>query len=180
VAGLALAIVVGNQESSREGQPLSSGAARLVTLRSNRYAYWRVALRAFGDEPLRGVGAGGWSGYWLRYRTVSEAARDAHSLPLQTAAELGVIGLLMLAAFLAGVARAAYRAHQRAPVLAAGPIAAVVVYIAHSPLDWDWQMPAVTLVALAAAGALLAMADPRPLRPSLVTTPGGPTLPTGP
>ncbi|HEY5396042.1 MAG TPA: O-antigen ligase family protein [Trebonia sp.] len=161
LAGLALAIVVGNQESSRESQSLSSGASRLVTLRSNRYAYWRVALRAFGDEPVRGVGAGGWSVYWLRYRTVSEAAQDAHSLPLQTAAELGVIGLLMLAAFIAGVARAAYRAHQRAPVLAVGPIAVIVVYIAHAPLDWDWQMPAVTLVAIAAAGALLALADPR-------------------
>ena len=112
-AGLALAIVVGNQESSRQTQSLSSGASRLVTLRSNRYAYWRVALRAFGDEPLRGVGAGGWSVYWLRDRTVFEAAQDAHSLPLQTAAELGVVGLALLAAFLAGVALAAARGRAR-------------------------------------------------------------------
>ena len=167
VAGLALAIVVGNQESSRQAQSLSTGASRLVTLRSNRYAYWRVALRAFGDEPLRGVGAGGWSVYWLRDRTVSEAAKDAHSLPLQTLAELGVIGLALLAAFLAGIVLAARRAQRAAPALAAGPIAGVVVYIAHSPLDWDWQMPALTLVALVLAGALLALADrtsPRPAR----------------
>jgi hypothetical protein len=158
VAGLALAILVGNEESSRQAQSLSSGASRLVTLRSNRYAYWRVALRAFGDEPLRGVGAGGWSVYWLRYRTVFEAAADAHSLPLQTAAELGVVGLALLAAFLAGVALAAARALRAAPMLAAGPVAAVVVYIAHAPLDWDWQMPALTLVAVVLAGALLALA----------------------
>ena len=44
-------------------------------------------MRAFADEPLRGVGAGGWSVYWLRYRTVDEFAQDAHSLPLQTLAE---------------------------------------------------------------------------------------------
>jgi O-antigen ligase/polysaccharide polymerase Wzy-like membrane protein len=157
VAGLALAILVGNEESSRQAQSLSSGASRLVTLRSNRYAYWRVALRAFGDEPLRGVGAGGWSVYWLRYRTVFEAAADAHSLPLQTAAELGVVGLALLAAFLAGVALAAARAMRAAPMLAAGPVAAVVVYIAHAPLDWDWQMPALTLVAVVLAGALLAI-----------------------
>jgi O-Antigen ligase len=165
VAGLALAIVVGNGESSRQAQSLSTGASRLVTLRSNRYAYWRVALRAFGDEPLRGVGAGGWSVYWLRERTVSEAARDAHSLPLQTLAELGVIGLALLAAFLAGIALAAGRAGRMAPALAAGPIAGVVAYIAHSPLDWDWQMPALTLVAMVLSGALLALAErpgPRP------------------
>jgi O-antigen ligase len=161
VAGLALAIVVGNQESSRQAQSLSSGASRLVTLRSNRYAYWRVALRAFADEPLRGVGAGGWSVDWLRERTVTEAAKDAHSLELQTLAELGVIGLALLAAFLAGIALAARRALRSAPVLAAGPVAGVVVYIAHSPLDWDWQMPALTLVAIVLAGALLALADAR-------------------
>jgi hypothetical protein len=157
VAGLAVAILVGNEESSRQAQPLSAGASRLVTLRSNRYAYWRVALRAFGDEPLRGVGAGGWSVYWLRYRTVFEAAKDAHSLPLQTAAELGVVGLALLAVFLAGVALAAARAMRTAPALAAGPVSAVVVYAAHAPLDWDWQMPALTLVAVVLAGALVAI-----------------------
>jgi hypothetical protein len=162
VAGLALAIVVGNQESSRQSQSLSSGASRLVTLRSNRYAYWRVALRAFGDEPLRGVGAGGWSVYWLRDRTVFEAAQDAHSLPLQTAAELGVVGLALLAAFLAGVALCAGRALRAAPALAAGPVAGVVVYIAHAPLDWDWEMPALTLVAVVLAGALVALAGSAP------------------
>jgi uncharacterized membrane protein YidH (DUF202 family) len=179
VVGLAVAILVGNQESSRQSQPLSSGASRLVTLRSNRYAYWRVALRAFGDEPLRGVGAGGWSVYWLRDRTVFEAAQDAHSLPLQTAAELGVVGLALLAAFLAGVALCAGRALRAAPALAAGPVAGVVAYIAHAPLDWDWEMPALTLVAVVLAGLLVALArsggaaardrDPAPARAEVAT-----------
>jgi len=156
-AGLAVAIVAGAKESSKT--PLGAGASRYVTLESNRYEYWRVALRAFRDEPLRGVGAGGWAVYWLRYRTISEFARDAHSLPLQTAAELGVIGVALLAAFLAGIALAARDALSVAPVLAAGPIAGFVTYVAHAPLDWDWQMPAVTLVAIGLAGALVALAE---------------------
>jgi hypothetical protein len=159
LAGLALAVVVGKQEHSRQSRPLASGASRLVTLQSNRYAYWRVALRAFEAEPLRGVGAGGWSVYWLKDRTVSEAAKDAHSLPLQTAAELGVVGLVALIVFLVGIALAARTAHLRRPALAAGPIAGCVVYLAHAPLDWDWQMPALTLFALVLAGALLALAS---------------------
>jgi O-Antigen ligase len=158
LAGLALAITVGNQEHSRQSRPLSSGASRLVTLQSNRYAYWRVALRAFEAQPLRGVGAGGWSVYWLRDRTVAEAAKDAHSLPLQTAAELGIVGLIALIVFLVGTALAARTAHLRRPALAAGPIAGCVVYLAHAPLDWDWQMPALTLVALVLAGVLLTLA----------------------
>ncbi len=157
-AGLALAIVVGAKE--RGGRPLSAGATRLTSLQSNRYAYWRVALRAFGDEPLRGVGAGGWAVYWLRYRPFNEFAQDAHSLPLQTAAELGLIGLGLLALFVGGVTVAALDAHRSWPVFAAGPISALVVYVVHAPLDWDWQMPAVTAIAMVLAGTLIGLSEP--------------------
>lgn len=157
-AGLAVAIVVGSKEATQA--PLSGGASRLVSLQSNRYAYWRVALRAFGAEPIRGVGAGGWSVWWLRYRTINEFAQDAHSLELQTLAELGLVGAALLLALFAGVALAAKAAYRVAPAAAAGPIAAAVCYLAHSPLDWDWQMPAVTLVAVVLAGMLIALGEP--------------------
>jgi hypothetical protein len=157
-AGLALAIAVGAKESSTASQPLPGGATRLVTLQSNRYAYWDVALRAFAREPLHGVGAGGWSVYWLRWRTVKEFAQDAHSLPLQVLGELGIVGLALLAAFLSGLVLAAARALKR-NALAVGPVAALVAYFAHAPLDWDWEMPALTLVAMVLAGVLLAIAD---------------------
>ena len=156
-AGLAAAIAIGAKEKA--SPQLSPGATRLVTLQSNRYAYWDVALRAFGDQPLRGVGAGGWAVSWLRYRTVNEFAQDAHSLPLQTLAELGIVGFVVLLAFFGGVAVAARDALRSAPALAAGPVAGFVAYTAHAPLDWDWQMPALTIVALVLAGLVLASAD---------------------
>jgi hypothetical protein len=82
-------------------------------------------------------------------------------LPLQTAAELGIVGLALLAAFLAGVGLSARAAVGIDRALAAGPTAAFVTYIAHAPLDWDWQMPAVTIIALVLAGALVAMLPSR-------------------
>jgi hypothetical protein len=36
-----------------------------------------------------------------------------------------------------------------------------VVYVAHAPLDWDWEMPAVTLIAILLAGLLIALAEGR-------------------
>ncbi|MDQ6732182.1 MAG: O-antigen ligase family protein [Actinomycetota bacterium] len=155
--GLAVAIVSGAKENSTS--PLSSGASRLTTLQSDRYSYWRVAMNTFGQQPLRGVGAGGWSVAWLRLRPHNVGAQDAHSLPLQTMAELGAVGLILLLVFFGGVTLAARRALTRSPALAAGPIAGVVVYAAHSPLDWDWQMPALTLVAIVLAGLLLALSS---------------------
>ena len=156
-AGLALAIVLGAKETSR--LPSGTSAARLTTLSSDRYDYWRVALNAFVKQPLHGVGAGGWAVQWLRYRRESSYAVDAHSLPLQTLAELGLVGIVLLGALVGGVVEAARRALRRAGPLAAGPVAALVAYLAHSPLDWDWQLPALTLVAVVLAGALLALAD---------------------
>jgi uncharacterized membrane protein YidH (DUF202 family) len=156
--GLAVAIIVGSKETA--GVPLSGGASRFATLQSDRYAYWRVAFRAFAAEPVHGVGAGGWSVWWLRYRPFADGATDAHSLPLQTLAELGLVGIVLLGAFVGGVAGAARDAHRRAPGLAAGATAGLVTYAAHAPLDWDWQMPAVTLVAIALAGSVLALAEP--------------------
>ncbi len=158
IVGLGLAIVVGAKEKAVS--PSGTGANRLVTLQSNRYAYWSVALRAFRREPLRGIGAGGWAVDWLRYRHVNDFAQDAHSLPLQTLAELGLVGAALLLAFFVGVGLSAADAYRAAPSLAAGPIAAFVAYAAHAPLDWDWQMPAVTLLAMVLGGALLALGIP--------------------
>jgi hypothetical protein len=154
--GLALAIVIGSKESSA-APTLANGASRLTSLSSNRYAYWGVAMRGFESEPVRGLGAGGWAVEWLRYRKINTFAQDAHSLPLQTLAELGVVGLALLVAFFGGVGLVARSAHRTAPALAAGPIAGLVAYAVHSPLDWDWQMPAVTLLAMILAGMLLAV-----------------------
>ncbi|MFL5863648.1 MAG: O-antigen ligase family protein [Solirubrobacteraceae bacterium] len=168
--GLTLAIVVGSHETSRTSPSLSNGATRLASLQSNRYDYWSVALRAFGTEPLRGVGAGGWSVDWLRWRSVAEVAQDAHSLELQTLAELGVVGAALLLSFLTGIALAACRSLRlttaattpgaSAVAGTAGPIAVLITYLVHSPLDWDWQMPAVTLIAIVLAGTVIAAAEP--------------------
>ncbi len=155
--GLAVAIIAGAHEAG--GRPLAGGATRLTTFESNRYDYWRVALHAFGQQPLRGVGAGGWAVEWLSRRPYAVGAQDAHSLPLQTLAELGIIGFAMLVMFLGGLAVAARRAHRVAPAVAAGPLAGFVAYVAHSPIDWDWQMPALTIVALVLGGMLLALTE---------------------
>lgn len=147
--GLGLALVFGSTESSGR---LDADASRLVTLRSNRYEYWRVAASAFRAEPVRGVGAGGWAVEWRRERPFDEAASDAHSLPLQTLAELGLVGFAFLGLLAAGVVLAGRRAGG-----AAAPLTAVcATWGVHVLLDWDWQMPAATLPAMISAGVLVA------------------------
>ena len=145
--------------------PATQGAeaGRLRSIESNRYEYWRVALGdGLGAEPVRGLGAGGFQVAWLRHRDVPEGTKFAHSLYFNTLADLGAIGFGLLMLFLGGLAAAAVRAHRVDRLQAAGPIAVLVVWAAHSAVDWDWELPALTLLALVSAGLLLAQADGTP------------------
>ncbi len=155
VVMMGLAIAVGSTE--RSGGQLGGGASRLTTLSSSRYAYWRVALDTFDTEPIRGVGAGGWAVYWLEHQGHNGFAQDAHSLPLQTIAELGLVGLAFLIVVFAGAVLASRRALTVNRAAAAGPIAVIVAWFSHSLIDWDWQMPAVSLIAFGMAGLLAAV-----------------------
>jgi hypothetical protein len=156
---LALVLIATGERGSHTGTPqFGATASRLSSVQSNRYAYWRVAVRTWADHPLIGDGASGFAVEWLRRRTIPESARDAHSLPLETLAELGLAGFLALLVAVGGVAVAA-RAGGVGWAGAAGGLAA---WGAHAAIDWAWEMPADTLFALLLAAAVIAAAERHP------------------
>ena len=157
--GGALAAAALEAQPESRSPAFGASASRLGSVDSNRYAYWRVALGTFADHPLQGIGSGAFVVDWLQERDVLDPTREPHSLYLGTLAELGLVGLAALLAFLGGVAVAARRLWRADPGLAAGPIAGLAVWAVHAGLDWDWEMPAVTLVALALAMALVAWSE---------------------
>jgi O-antigen ligase len=131
----------------------------------NRPHYWRVAWREVEQNPLLGSGAGTFDRYWLKYRPVSSFARDAHSLYLETLAELGPIGLALLLAALFLPLLVLRR--RRDPLLATAA-AGYVAYLVHAAVDWDWELPAVTLLGLVCGSSVLVAArkeDAREVRP---------------
>jgi hypothetical protein len=150
LAGTVLAVAI----SGSQGPAASTAADRLVSVQSNRYAYWRVAVDVFAEHPLRGVGSSAFAVEWLQRREIAEAVRDAHSLYLETAAELGLVGLLALAALIAGIVGAARRRHAPPAV-----VAALAAFALHAGLDWDWELPALGLTAVLLAARLLADAE---------------------
>ncbi len=132
---------------------------RLLSVSGNgRTEYWRVAGSMARDAPLLGTGAGSFEAHWLRDRPVSFHARDAHNLYLETLAELGPLGLSALLATLA-LPLLALRRARRFPL---GPAAggALAAYLLHAGVDWDWEIPAVTVPALFCVAVLL-VADRR-------------------
>jgi O-antigen ligase len=134
--------------------------ARLSSVGSNRYEYWKVALKVAADHPVAGVGASGFAVEWLKRRPIDDPVKDAHSLELETLAELGLVGFALLSVLLGAIALAARRVHRYDPGLAAGPIAGLTLWALHAAIDWDWEMPALTLVAVVLAGMLVSRTPP--------------------
>jgi hypothetical protein len=125
---------------------------------NGRAALWRVAWRDTRAHPWLGSGAGTYERYWLRHRSIPGKVRDAHSLYLETLAELGAPGLALLAVCF-GLPLLAYRRARRLPV-ASGALGAYVAYVVHAGADWDWEVPAVTLTALFCGATLLIAGRP--------------------
>ena len=119
---------------------------------------WTAAWHDAQAHPLLGSGAGSYEAYWLAHRTTPLKVKDAHSLYLETLAELGVVGLALLVLALAAPLVAVARARRRPGVaIAAG---AYVAYLAGAAVDWDWEITSVTLAALLVGVAILAAARP--------------------
>lgn len=107
-----------------------------------RSAYWRVAARQAQAHPVAGSGAGTFAGWWLRERSDPTSTEEAHSLYLETLAELGPLGLALVLTVLAVPIAAAFR--RRSPALGA----ALVAYAAGAAVDFHWDLAGATVPAI--------------------------------
>jgi hypothetical protein len=126
----------------------------------DRPHYWDAAWIDFIHHPWLGSGAGTFGSAWLHYRSVGTAVQDAHNLYLETLAELGPVGLTLLLVSLALPLRRVRVARAWTPSV--GPVlGAYVAFLAHSAVDWDWEMPVVTVAALLCGASLLHARQPQ-------------------
>jgi O-antigen ligase len=129
-----------------------------------RASYWHVAWHEYTAHPVLGSGAGTFALFWDRSgRAASRGgALDAHSLYLEMLAELGPLGLALVALLLLVPLRnIGKRRHVPYVAVAAS---AYVAFLVHAGLDWDWELPAVVLAGLSCAGALVLDAEHPPAR----------------
>jgi hypothetical protein len=162
--GVAVAIIVVAALTFSRDTPMRPATA-LGTQRGasvalgRRDEFWRVAWNAFEKRPVTGFGAGSFEQYWLEHRQRARNVRDAHNLYVESLAELGVPGLLLIAALFGIPLWAALVARARPFVPAA--FGGVTVYLAHAVVDWDWEIPAMTVPVLLVAASLVSAADQR-------------------
>ena len=132
---------------------------------TGRYQYWEAALDAFSQDPLTGTGAGGYEAWWAQHGTIGQFIRDAHSLPIEMLAELGIGGILLVLGFFGVVAATGARRRRQGDL--ASPVGAGLAVLAcgavSASIDWTWEIPAAFLPVLAAAAVLTGPAAGGPI-----------------
>jgi O-antigen ligase len=131
---------------------------RLFSFSGNgRVDLWRAAWADARAHDWLGSGSGSYEPWWYEHRTSGLNVRDAHSLYLETLAELGPPGLALLAIALGIPLLAVVRARRHPYCMAA--FGAYAAWLVHAGVDWDWELTGVTLAALLCGGALVVAAS---------------------
>jgi O-antigen ligase/polysaccharide polymerase Wzy-like membrane protein len=142
----------------------SSGSSGTVTTThllsssgSGRWQFWGAAISEFRAHPLNGGGAGSWNAWWLQHGSLPGVfTQYAHSLYLEALGELGIVGLLLIGAF---VVLAVVGSVRSALALGSGEIAAAaacgIAFFAAAAYDWVWQLAGIAVVGVGMLGFAL-------------------------
>jgi O-antigen ligase len=156
LVGLAVAVVASAAVITPTTTPRSPAASQPYPLPVSaraRLHLWEAALDTWLDRPVVGAGAGAYYEASVSHQG-AKPSRFAHNLPLELAAELGVLGLL-LGISLYATAADLFRRADRAPELwLLGP--AVGAFLVANLFDWPWHLAGLGAVWAAAAGGLMA------------------------
>jgi hypothetical protein len=127
-----------------------------------RYQFWHAAVDEFRTRPIGGRGSGSFTAWWDQHGPGFVA--NPHSLYFETLGDLGLVGFALLAAALVVGAVAAVRRlaglDRRTAGAAAAALASFVAWAVAAGVDWLWELPAVTGVAVLLLGLALAPAEP--------------------
>ncbi|HVR04656.1 MAG TPA: O-antigen ligase family protein, partial [Solirubrobacteraceae bacterium] len=134
--------------------PSGGGYSHFTTLASNRPDIWRVALHEFAANPIGGIGQDNFASSYVRLRHTFEQPRWTHSIELRLLTHTGIVGALLFALFAAAALWAALRGRRgNARVTAGILLVPAVVWLVQGSIDWLWEYPALSVPALAFAGA---------------------------
>ena len=128
----------------------------LNTSGSGRWQFWTAAVSEFKAHPLNGGGAGSWLAWWLRHPVIPAFTQYTHSLYLESLAELGIIGLLLIgAAVLVSVVGAVRSALALESAEVAAAAACGIAFFAAAAYDWVWQLAGIAIVGVGMLGFAL-------------------------
>jgi hypothetical protein len=135
--------------------------ARINLASPDRTGALRAAVRVVAEHPLTGAGPGHADLRWEGQDHATHVYAYAHNEYAQVAADLGLVGLMLLAVLLVALARLLWSARATGPAGTtwAGAVAAAAAFAVHSGFDFVWHLPAVVLTLTLFAGVVLPAPD---------------------
>jgi O-Antigen ligase/Tetratricopeptide repeat len=143
-----------------------SGSSHLVTIGSNRYDFWRVALSEFREHPFAGAGGGAFAPVYLREGRTLETPLRAHSVQLDVLSETGLLGFVLLMFALLPFGWTLIR-RARVDLITAGVLGAAAYWLVQATADWTWTFPAAGIPFFLLLGAATAGAGDRRIASSV-------------
>jgi hypothetical protein len=151
----------GFREFTNPASGAGSGPGRLGNVSSNsRWTWWKEAWTMFEDEPVGGTGAASFAIARRPIRTNTTVATEPHNLALQFLGETGIVGFLLFAGAVVaaglGVIGTIRRLDEPDAAAATALGVALLAYLLHALIDYDWDFVALTAPTLLVLGILLA------------------------
>jgi hypothetical protein len=151
----------GFREFTNPASGAGSGPGRLGNVSSNsRWTWWKEAWTMFEDDPVGGTGAASFAIARRPIRTNTTVATEPHNLALQFLGETGIAGFLLFAgavvAAVLGVVGTIRRLDGPDAAAATALNVALLAYLLHALIDYDWDFVALTGPTLLLLGILLA------------------------
>lgn len=135
-----------------------AGQGRFGAFGSSRYDFWRVSINEWREHPIAGLGQDNFDEAYLESRrNLTEEPRWTHSLPLRLLVHTGLVGFLLFLGFAALAVMAVARASRGGRWLPATLLTPALAWLLHGSVDWLWEYPALSALALAPAGIALAL-----------------------
>ena len=155
---------VRRRDHERAGATTAPSAERFGTSRRpapddvfhGRPAEWLAAIETWLDRPFLGAGTGSYYIASLSHQTVARSVY-AHNLPLELAAELGILGLVLGVVLYVSAGWTITRALDSPAVWLVGPL--VLAFLVSNLFDWTWHLAGLAAAWAAACGALTAAAQ---------------------
>lgn len=157
VVAISIAVAAGAPQEARDrwdnfkdrsgGAPTTASRSSQIlnTSGSGRYQFWQSAVDAYKTEELHGIGPGTFEFWWAQHATYEGAfVRDAHSLYIESLAELGIIGFILITGLVLGIIGIGVVRAVRAPpelrLGLAGATAGCVAFAVAAGVDYVWEI----------------------------------------
>jgi len=105
-----------------------------------RLVWTKDAFEIVKDNPVLGVGGGGWASVYFQYQSYGYTTREVHNDILELWLETGTVGLAAWLALLGAAGWAAWKLSRAGRPMIPAVAAAVAMVVFHSALDFDMAL----------------------------------------